>query len=156
LCLGAEPLTKALVELWRHHVCLYGQYGPSEASINSAWKDFKDGGEATNIGKAVGSVSWVTDPDNHDRLMPIGCKGELVLEGPILSRGYLNDPEKTAAVFIKDPEWSQNVKSTGRRFYCTGDLVQYTSEGEMIYMGRKDNQVKVTLKADFVVQLIKY
>jgi amino acid adenylation domain-containing protein len=146
MCLGAEPLTRALVETWRPHVRLGGQYGPSEASINSAWKDFTNGGEATNIGKAVGSVSWITDPDNHDRLMPIGCKGELLIEGPILSRGYLNDPEKTAAAFIGAPEWARSAGSSGRRFYCTGDLVQYTSEGEMMYMGRKDNQVKVSYK----------
>jgi amino acid adenylation domain-containing protein len=144
LGLGAEPLTKALIETWRPHMCVYGQYGPSEASINSAWRDFTNGGEATNIGKAVGSVSWVVDPDNRDRLMPIGCKGELIIEGPILSRGYLNDPEKTALAFIKDPEWARATGLTGRRFYCTGDLVQYTSEGEMIYMGRKDSQVKVS------------
>lgn len=146
LGLGAEPLTKALIETWRPYVRVSGQYGPSEASINSAYRDFTNGGEATNIGRAVGSVSWVVDPDNRDRLMPIGCKGELLIEGPILSRGYLNDPEKTAAVFIQDPEWARTSGPTGRRFYCTGDLVQYTSEGEMIYMGRKDSQVKVSSK----------
>ncbi|KAH7409858.1 hypothetical protein DE146DRAFT_732737 [Phaeosphaeria sp. MPI-PUGE-AT-0046c] len=143
LGLGAEPLTKALIETWRPHVRVSGQYGPSEASINSAWRDFTNGGEATNIGKAIGSVSWVVDPNNRDRLMPIGCKGELIIEGPILSRGYLNDPEKTALAFIKDPEWARTSGPTGRRFYCTGDLVQYTSEGEMMYMGRKDSQVKL-------------
>ncbi|KAH4193904.1 hypothetical protein HBH70_193220 [Parastagonospora nodorum] len=143
LALGAEPLTKALIETWRPHVRVYGQYGPSEASINSAFRDFTNGGEATNIGRAVGSISWITDPENRDRLMPIGCKGELLIEGPILSRGYLNDPEKTALAFIQDPEWARTTGRTGRRFYCTGDLVQYTSEGEMVYMGRKDNQVKL-------------
>jgi len=146
LGLGAEPLTKALIETWRPHVCVYGQYGPSEASINSAWRDFTSGGEATNIGKAIGSVSWVINPDNRDRLMPIGAKGELLIEGPILSRGYLNDPQKTALAFIQDPEWAYSASGpTGRRFYCTGDLVQYTSDGEMIYMGRKDSQVKVSI-----------
>ncbi|OAL51558.1 acetyl-CoA synthetase-like protein [Pyrenochaeta sp. DS3sAY3a] len=143
MCLGAEPLTKALIELWSPHMSVMGQYGPSEASINSAWRDFKDGGEATNIGKAIGCVSWVVDPDNRNRLMPIGCKGELLLEGPILSRGYLNDLEKTQAAFIMDPEWARTAGPTGRRFYCTGDLVQYTSDGEMMYLGRKDSQVKL-------------
>lgn len=143
LCLGAEPLTKALIDLWSPHISVVGQYGPSEASINSAFKDFTNGGEATNIGKAVGCVTWVVDPDNRDRLMPIGCKGELLLEGPILSRGYLNDLEKTQAAFIMDPEWARAPGSTGRRFYCTGDLVQYTSDGDMMYLGRKDSQVKV-------------
>ena len=144
MCLGAEPLTKALIELWSQHMAVVGQYGPSEASINSAFKDFSDGrGEATNIGKATGCVSWVVDAENRNRLVPIGCKGELLLEGPILSRGYLNDAEKTQAAFIFDPEWARTAGPTGRRFYCTGDLVQYTSDGDMMYLGRKDSQVKV-------------
>lgn len=144
MALGGEALTKAVVEQWSPHVHLHGQYGPSEASINSAWKDFKHGGAPTNIGRAIGSVSWVVDPDNRNRLVPIGCKGELLIEGPILSRGYLNDPEKTKLAFIQDPEWALAGGATGRRFYCTGDLVQYTSEGEMMYLGRKDSQVKVS------------
>jgi amino acid adenylation domain-containing protein len=144
LALGGEPLTKASIETWSPHVSLFGQYGPSEASINSAFKDFSDGrGEATNIGKAVGCVTWVVDAENRNRLMPIGCKGELLLEGPILSRGYLNDAEKTQTAFIMDPEWARAAGTTGRRFYCTGDLVQYTSTGEMMYLGRKDSQIKL-------------
>jgi amino acid adenylation domain-containing protein len=147
LALGAEPLTKALVQLWSQHVSVFGQYGPSEASINSAFKDFSDGrGEATNIGKAVGCVTWIVDPENRNRLMPIGCKGELLLEGPILARHYLKDVEKTQAAFIMDPEWARGMGSAGRRFYCTGDICQYTSEGEMMYLGRKDSQVKVCIQ----------
>jgi non-ribosomal peptide synthetase component F len=144
MALGGEALTKAVVEQWYRHVHLHGQYGPSEASINSAYKDFRHGGEPTNIGYATGSVSWIVDPENRDRLVPIGCKGELLIEGPILSRGYLNDPEKTALAFIKDPEWARAGGAEGRRFYCTGDLVHYTSAGEMMYLGRKDSQVKVS------------
>ncbi|KAF2742358.1 nonribosomal peptide synthase-like protein [Sporormia fimetaria CBS 119925] len=143
MALGGEALTKAVVDQWSKHVHLHGQYGPSEASINSAWKDFKNGGEPTNIGYAIGSVSWLVDPENRDRLVPIGCKGELLIEGPILSRGYLNDPEKTALAFINDPEWVRAGGATGRRFYCTGDLIHYTSSGEMMYLGRKDSQVKL-------------
>ncbi|KAF2276611.1 nonribosomal peptide synthase [Westerdykella ornata] len=143
MALGGEALTKAVVDQWSKHVHLHGQYGPSEASINSAWKDFKNGGEPTNIGHAIGSVSWIVDPENRNRLVPIGCKGELLIEGPILSRGYLNDPEKTALAFITDPEWASAGGATGRRFYCTGDLVHYTSSGEMMYLGRKDSQVKL-------------
>lgn len=144
MALGGEALTKAVVDQWSKHVHLHGQYGPSEASINSAWKDFKHGGEPTNIGRAIGSVAWIVDPENRDRLVPIGCKGELLIEGPILSRGYLNDPEKTALAFIEGPEWARAGGTTGRRFYCTGDLVHYTSSGEMMYLGRKDSQVKVS------------
>ncbi|PVH97248.1 nonribosomal peptide synthase-like protein, partial [Periconia macrospinosa] len=143
MALGGEALTKAVVEKWYKHVHLHGQYGPSEASINSAWKDFKNGGEPTNIGRAIGSVSWIVDPQNRDRLVPIGCKGELLIEGPILSRGYLNNEDKTREAFIGAPEWARGDEPNERRFYCTGDLVYYTSEGEMMYLGRKDHQVKL-------------
>ncbi|KAF2267152.1 acetyl-CoA synthetase-like protein [Lojkania enalia] len=143
MALGGEALTKAVVDQWSNHVHLHGQYGPSEASINSAWKDFKNGGEATNIGRAIGSVSWIVHPENRNRLVPIGCKGELLIEGPILSRGYLGDPKKTELAFIRDPDWARASETTGRRFYCTGDLVHYTSSGEMMYLGRKDSQVKL-------------
>lgn len=145
MALGGEALTKSVVEQWSKHVHLHGQYGPSEASINSAWKDFKNGGEPTNIGHAIGSVSWVVDAENRDRLVPIGCKGELLIEGPILSRGYLKNEEKTREVFVSAPLWAKGDGEGGkdRRFYCTGDLVYYTSEGEMMYLGRKDSQVKV-------------
>lgn len=66
---------------------------------------------------------------------------------PILSRGYLNDVVKTKAAFIEAPEWARTADGTtnDRKFYCTGDLVYYTSEGEMMYLGRKDSQVKVCL-----------
>ena len=115
--------------------------------VNSTWKDFKNGGEPTNIGRAIGSVSWIVDPDNRNRLVPIGCKGELLIEGPILSRGYLNDREKTANAFIEGLEWAKDDRSTKRRFYCTGDLVCYNSNGEMMYLGRKDSQVKVSSRS---------
>ncbi|CAJ2506120.1 Uu.00g002500.m01.CDS01 [Anthostomella pinea] len=143
--LGGEALTKAVIEKWSPHVHLHGQYGPSEASINSAWKDFEHGGEPTNIGRAIGSVSWIVDPDDRNRLVPIGCRGELLIEGPILSRGYLNDPEKTNLAFISAPMWARtdDVSANERRFYCTGDLMHYTSQGEMMYLGRKDSQVKL-------------
>ena len=81
--LGGEPLTKENIEIWGKAVSLHCCYGPSECSINSTWNDdLKRSSEATNIGKSIGSVSWVVDPKDHDRLLPIGCVGELLIEGP--------------------------------------------------------------------------
>ena len=51
----------------------------------------------------MGLVTWVVDPENHDYLLPLGCIGELLLEGPLVGRGYLNDPDKTAAAFHRGP-----------------------------------------------------
>jgi non-ribosomal peptide synthetase component F len=144
MALGGEALTKAVLDQWTPFVHVIGQYGPSEASVNSAFKDFQQPGEPTNIGKAVGSVSWIVNPEDRNRLVPIGCKGELLIEGPILARGYLQDPEKTNLAFIHNPTWAHTDDDHPRRFYCTGDLVHYTGEGEMMYLGRKDSQVKVS------------
>jgi non-ribosomal peptide synthetase component F len=123
LALGGEALTKAVLEQWTPYVHAIGQYGPSEASVNSAFKsfkDFKEGDNPTNIGRAVGSVSWIVNPEDRNRLVPIGCKGELLIEGPILARGYLRDSEKTKLAFIQDPAWARSSDGHSRRFYCTG------------------------------------
>ena len=85
-------------------------------------------------------MSWIVDQSNHDRLTPIGCVGELLIEGPILARGYLNEQEKTSKAFITSPAWASGDK---RRMYKTGDLVRYNSDGTITYLGRKDTQVKL-------------
>ena len=141
LALGGEAVTKRVVDIWGNSVALCACYGPSECSINSAYSgEIAKPGKATNIGRAVGGVLWVVDKNNHDRLVPVGCIGELLIEGPIVSRGYLNDPEKTAKAFIENPKWAQGTK---RRMYKTGDLVRYDSDGTLMYLGRKDTQVKL-------------
>ncbi|KAI0568190.1 CaiC, Acyl-CoA synthetases (AMP-forming)AMP-acid ligases II, partial [Pyrenophora tritici-repentis] len=80
-------------------------------------------------------------------LAPLGSVGELLVEGPILARGYLGDAEKTAAAFIQDPTWllEGSGEHVGRhgRLYKTGDLVHYDADGNLVYVGRKDVQVKV-------------
>lgn len=68
----------------------------------------------------------------------------MVLQGPGLARGYLNDPEKTAEAFITETDWlSQNAIAKMHKLYKTGDLVRYSSTGELEYIGRKDNQIKL-------------
>ena len=103
--------------------------------------------EATRIGKGAGLVTWVVDPENHDDLLPLGCIGELLLEGPLVGRGYLNDPEKTAAAFIEDPAWllqgAPGQPGRHGRLYKTGDLVRYNEDGSLTFIGRKDAQVKI-------------
>lgn len=75
--LGGEPLTKENIEVWGKAVKLHCCYGPSEASINALWNsDLIRTLEATNIGKSIGSLSWVCDPDNHNRLTALGAIGE--------------------------------------------------------------------------------
>ena len=153
LALGGEALTKTVLEVWGEVVPIHNQYGPSECTINSSHRtDITKSSDPASIGRSVGSVSWIVDPSDHNQLVAIGREGELLIEGPILARGYLNDPAKTAKAFIADPSWTRDHRSKQkqssaapgpRRMYMTGDLVRYNSDGTMAYIGRKDQQVKL-------------
>ncbi|KAL9079438.1 MAG: hypothetical protein Q9157_001692 [Trypethelium eluteriae] len=147
LAFGGEAVNEKVRETWAGKVTLGGVYGPTECSINCMWNgDIATSADATNIGYAIGSVSWVVNPSDHNQLMPIGCAGELLIEGPILARGYFNDHAKTSAAFIENPSWvarEMGTQKTIRRMYKTGDLVRYNSDGSVIYLGRKDTQVKL-------------
>jgi aryl carrier-like protein len=79
----------------------------------------------------------------------LGCPGELLIEGPILADGYLNDEIKTLNAFVDSPIWllRGNAASgqAGRRgrVYKTGDIARYNSDGSLTYVARKDTQVKI-------------
>ncbi|KAF4966173.1 hypothetical protein FSARC_6132 [Fusarium sarcochroum] len=147
LALGGEAVTAKCVDIWRDFVSLQCCYGPSECSVNSTYcGDIAQPGKATNIGRAVGSVTWVVDAADHNLLVPIGCVGELLIDGPIVSRGYLNLPEKMAQSFVTPPACLEGISQSDdldRKLYKTGDLVCYNSDGTLTYLGRKDTQVKL-------------
>ncbi|KAH8172079.1 AMP-binding enzyme domain-containing protein [Sarocladium implicatum] len=138
--LGGEAPTKQVVDKWRGTVSLHGLYGPAESSI-CAWKDKLDEGKPNNIGVPLSSAFWVTEPENPKCLVPVGCVGELLIQGPLLAKGYLNNPEGTADVWIEDASWFPGSSSS--RAYRTGDLVRRNEDGTFEYMGRKDTQVKL-------------
>ena len=82
--------------------------------------------------------------NDYTRLAPIGVIGELLIEGPLLARGYLKDPDKTSRAFVKDPSWLVQLrKRSGLRLYRTGDLARWDTDGTIIFVGRKDSQVKL-------------
>ncbi|KAJ5063099.1 nonribosomal peptide synthetase 5 [Bipolaris maydis] len=137
----AEPMSQALVARWADLVHMRPSYGPTECSVTSAvGKRMTARSDAANIGWPVGCRGWVVDPGCLDTLVPVGAIGELVLEGPIVGRGYLRDQQKTAAAFVTFSPAGQKP----RRVYCTGDLVRYATDGSLIILGRRDDsQVKV-------------
>jgi amino acid adenylation domain-containing protein/non-ribosomal peptide synthase protein (TIGR01720 family) len=154
LAIGGEAPTKEIKETWCSVLRLQNIYGPTECSINCCHNpDVGVSSDVTNIGRAVGGVSWVVDANNHNNLVPIGCVGELLIEGPILARHYLHNPEKTQQSFIENPSFMVSLADKngdtavfppmGHRMYKTGDLVRYNSDGSLVYLGRKDTQVKL-------------
>ena len=81
-------------------------------------------------------------PSDSNKLAPVGEVVELLVGGPALADGYLGQPEKTAAVFLKPPLWLP-PSPPDEHPYRSGDLVQYTTNGELRYISRKDSQVKI-------------
>ncbi|KAG5960273.1 NRPS protein [Claviceps arundinis] len=141
------------VDRWSKSVRIINLYGPCECTPISTINDTQDESEsivarremATCIGMGAGSVTWVVDAEDHSMLLPPGCVGELLLEGPLVGDGYLHDAERTAASFIKDPPWLTQHPQYGRqgRLYKTGDMVRYNEDGNLVFVGRKDVQIKI-------------
>ncbi|KAM0212103.1 hypothetical protein ACHAQD_009952 [Fusarium lateritium] len=144
LSVGGETITNELLESWASHVVFTNVYGPAECIVACTYKkSLRIDDELNNIGKPLGSVLWVVDPKDHDILYPIGCVGELVIGGPGLAKCY-TDRDLTNKSFIESPLWASNFRDIGQytRFYKTGDLVKYKSDGDLVYIGRKDMQIK--------------
>ncbi|KAF4820322.1 Nonribosomal peptide synthetase easA [Colletotrichum tropicale] len=146
--LCGEANSPEIVEKWtRSGADVINGYGPSEASCAFSYNIYtRQSPRANNIGRALEGAcwGWVVNPENHNQLLPIGAKGELLIQGPTLSRGYLNEPEKTAKVFIESPEWLPRKDAIDmQRLYKTGDLVRQLPDQSFEVFGRIDTQVKL-------------
>lgn len=147
LVVAGEPLTREVVERWADNVALINMYGPAECTIYCIGKpNIQRNDHPSIIGRGVGALVWITNPDDSNSLTPIGGTGELLIEGPTLARGYLSNEAQTKVSFIEDPAWiPRNACSHGpRRMYKTGDLAHYNTDGSISFVGRKDDgQVKL-------------
>ncbi|KAL4928076.1 uncharacterized protein BDV17DRAFT_292095 [Aspergillus undulatus] len=142
LALVGEPLARDVQKVWADKVTLLNAYGPAECSVVATVKrPVTLDSTPANIGPVTAGRPWVVHPKDHNYLLPIGATGELLLEGGHLGRGYLNDPQKTAASYIFNPRWAKSPSP--RRFYKTGDLVHLDEDGSIIIEGRKDTQIKI-------------
>jgi amino acid adenylation domain-containing protein len=150
LGLGGEAASATDVNTWGKLTRIIIGYGPCECTIGcTVNSSAAKGRDYISIGPGNGAAIWIVDPNDHETLLPVGAVGELLVDGPIVGQGYLNDPEKTAAAFIEDPSWltAGHGKYPGRRgrLYKTGDLGKYDPDGsgEIVFVGRKDTQVKL-------------
>lgn len=142
---GGEPLQKTQVLTWAEKVSLYQNYGLTEWAggfcMSERITPFTNRG---SIGRATNGQMWLVDPTDHTRLAPIGSVGELLIEGPCLAQRYLNDHQKTDAVFLAKPPWRTALGQSDKgRMYRTGDLMRFLPDGSLTYMGRKDTQLKI-------------
>lgn len=150
LGLGGEASAPRDVNLWGQDTRIVIGYGPCECTIGcTVNSSAATGRDYISIGPGNGAAIWIVDPNDHNVLTPVGAVGELLVEGPIVGQGYLNDPDKTAAAFIHDPPWllAGHSGHAGRRgrLYKTGDLGLYDPDGsgDIVFAGRKDTQVKL-------------
>jgi amino acid adenylation domain-containing protein len=145
--LGGEALTPAVVNLWAKHARLLNSYGQSECCVESVIGLVENEQDAAKIGFPIaGSAAWVVDPSNYNILVPIGVPGQLLFEGPLLARGYLNDAKQDKPSFVSDPDFLAQLglsRNRGSRMYCTGDLVRQNGDGSLVFLGRLDAQIKV-------------
>lgn len=144
---GGEKASSEAYSTWHKlvgsRVRWVNTYGPAEASVvATAYEPTVKPGEAPPavlpIGRPVANARvYLLDP--HLNPVPVGVPGELHIGGAGVARGYLNLPQLTEEKFISDP--FSDVASA--RLYKTGDLARYLPNGEIEFVGRRDNQVKI-------------
>ncbi|MFD4949285.1 amino acid adenylation domain-containing protein [Streptomyces sp. NPDC058409] len=137
--IGAEALPGDLARILLGRTpTLTNLYGPTETTTWSTAKVLRpEAADATSIGSPIGNTQvYVLD----DGLVPVapGVAGELYIAGEGLARGYLGRPGLTAGRFVACP-----FGAAGERMYRTGDMVRWTADGDLQYVGRADDQVKV-------------
>ena len=144
LRLSGESIPSTLIQKWAGRVRLENSYGPSECSVTSVANcQVLLDTDRTNIGRSIGCLTWIVESDESMKLAPIGTVGELVIQGPIIGRGYLNDLQETAAAFMEHVTWLGCTAEFPSRLYRTGDLARYDSKGDILFVGRKDTQIKL-------------
>ena len=122
---------------------VFNNYGPTECTVVATSAQIGPNARPVHhrptIGRPIANAQ-VYILDAHRNPVPIGVAGEIYIGGDGVARGYLNRPELTAEKFIAH---SFDKESTARRLYRTGDRGRYLSDGNIEFLGRIDNQVKV-------------
>ncbi|KJZ75845.1 hypothetical protein HIM_04669 [Hirsutella minnesotensis 3608] len=140
MILGGEAPLPSDAALAGERTRIINAYGPAECTPTATLATLD---RNVSIGRGLGLCTWIVEPDDADSLAAFGDVGELWLEGPLVGDGYLNDPQRTAAAFIDDPVWLMQAVGRRGRVYRTGDLVRYAEDGSIVFVGRKDTQVKI-------------
>ncbi|HYX27924.1 MAG TPA: amino acid adenylation domain-containing protein [Pyrinomonadaceae bacterium] len=145
--IGGEKAASDRVAVWNRivgqRVCLLNTYGPTETTVVVTLCDL-----SRLAPSAIPNLSPIGRPfpnatlyvlDTSLRPVPIGVPGELHIGGPGVARGYLNRAELTSEKFIPNP-FSDDSSS---RLYKSGDVVRYLADGNLEFLGRSDNQIKL-------------
>ncbi len=137
LVVGGEACPAEIVERWsRPGRRMLNTYGPTEATVTATVAEL-EAGQPVTIGRPLPSYRVVLLDDDLNPV-PDGDVGEICIGGPGVARGYLNRPDLTAERFLEHPP----ITGAGR-LYRTGDLGRVRPDGEIVYLGRADSEVKI-------------
>ncbi len=144
LVVGGEALSSDMLARWRvrhPRVPVYNSYGPTETTVAACDFCLAPGQETAPGAVPIGRpFTYARAYVLNDRLarVPQGATGALYIAGEGLARGYLNQPVRTAERFVADP-----FGPPGARMYRTGDCVRCLPDGELEFLGRADEQIKL-------------
>lgn len=154
LLVGGEEFPRNVIDKLQKYknMKLYNMYGPTETTVWSTVKNLSNDYEVS-IGKPIANTE-VYILGSKNELIPIGGVGELCIGGDGVSRGYLNREDLYREKFIKNPFDSKKI------IYKTGDFARWKHNGEIEYLTRIDNMVKIRGHrielAEIENQLLKY
>ena len=137
-----EAVKKELVQRWfaaAPQIRLMNAYGLTETSddTNHHVMDAVPDSDRVPLGRPINNVHLYI-VDEHLAPVPLGATGEIVFSGVCVGRGYINDPERTRQAFLSDPH------RQGQRLYRAGDYGRWQPDGTLEFLGRRDNQVKIS------------
>ncbi len=134
---GGDFFIPEIAKEWVGYTKVYNQYGPTEATIGATTHLINDSDtDRFPIGKPlVNNRCYILGPNTE--VQPIGVVGEIFIGGKGVARGYFGNPELTATKFVSNPF----VK--GEKMYATGDIGKWLSDGNILFEGRVDHQIKI-------------
>lgn len=140
LMVGGSKLNRYVASSYR----INNVYGPTEATVQTTIFSLCQAYDNIPIGKPLDNVKCYV-VDTCFNLLPVGAIGELLIGGEGLARQYLNRPDLTAEKFISNPFQSKKEKNENKnlRLYRSGDLARWLPDGNLEYIGRNDEQVKI-------------